>query len=426
MKRIKSFLFSYQSLGLVALTCLLVSLVTKWFNAPLGHSLYSYHLSFFPNKLFLKPQFFFTSIGAVLVMLLLLGSFAVFKKKSWLKLLTGWLVIFLGLLVISKMVFYNFSIVEDLHNQNIQVIRMLSFSAKALPLNRGIDPTFDSDLSTDNVTDRLYLVWHFLTFGWFFFMFSGIIFIILGFKTYTPKRWGPLLLILFFPLLFLLLLINIRPILAENYKDEGDAFLSYQKYQKAFHSYEMAMKYNKEHLRNYTFALNYGEACYNLKLTNNPYCLLFWASKLDQLKKYSEAIETLTKAYELSAKGSLFKLVLSNTLTKVGTDYFLQGLSGSAIANWEKSIQIAPEHIENWYYLSFAYKLPAFYKKTILAGEQFTLSSNNNFLNANSYANMGDACYWLKDFLLARIYYAKSQTSLDTSNYRAVRDLGGT
>jgi tetratricopeptide (TPR) repeat protein len=188
----------------------------------------------------------------------------------------------------------------------------------------------------------------------------------------------------------------------------------------------MAMKYNKELTTNYTFALNYGLACYSLKLTTSPYYLFFWGNQLYKLQRTLEAIETLTKAYELSSKDSLFKVALSNILTEAGTDYFLKGAPGTAIATWEKSLQIDPEQIENWYYLSFVYKFLAFYKRAVFAGKQFTLLSNNSILNANTYANMGDACYWLRDFLLARIYYEKSQMSVYFLNYRAGRALDGT
>jgi len=424
-QRFQSFLFSYQSLGLLALFFLLASLMVKWFDVPLGHSLRSYHLSLFSNRLLLSPQVVSLSFGTAIGVLLLLGSYAVLKNKSGLKLLTGWLAIFLSILIIGKVVSYNLSMAEDIYDQNMQVSRMLNFS-KELPPNRAMNATFQPDLSTYKVTDRLYLAWHLLTFGLFLLMFSAVIFIISGFKSYKPKKWVKLLLIPFLSLSLILLAVISKPILAEYHRSEGDAFLSSQQYQNAFHSYKMAVKYNKELMENRTFALNYGEVCYNLKLTASPYYLFYWGDKLYKLQRTLEAIETLTKAHELSPKDSVLKVSLANMLTEIGTDYFYKGVSGSAIAAWEKSLQIAPEQIENWYYLSFVYKNLAFYKKAIFAGEQFTHLSNNSSLNADTYANMGDACYWLKDFLLARSYYEKSKTSVLTLNYRAGKALGGT
>jgi len=424
VKTLKSFLLSSKSLCIIALVFLLASLVIKWFDVPLGQSIRSYHLSFLSNRLSLKPQFFPISFATVTVSLIGLGTYALVKDKSWIKVMTGVLAFFIGFLVICKIVLYNSALTEDIYEQNLQVIEMLSFSSQ-LPPNRGIDPTFKVDIATYTVTDRLYLAWHFLTWGWYFLMISGVIFTVLGLKGRPVKKIITLSLIKLLCITLILFGISVRPILAEYYKSQGEAFLSVQQYKKSFDSFSTALLYNSELINNETFALKYGEACYNLKLIISPYYYLYWGNQLSTLGRTPEAISLFLTANELSKENSGLKRALSKTLSKQGRDYYRQDMPGSAIKSWEKSLDANPEQIENWYYISFVYTKLGMYKNAVSAGQEFTLLSNNNPLVANTYANMGDACYWVKEYFLAREYYVKSRSIDPFTNYRAGRALGG-
>lgn len=421
----KPFLLSFKSPIIIALPLLFASLLVKWFDMPLGHSIRSYHLYIFSNRFSLNPQVFSISFGTAIIGLLFLGSFAVFKDKSWIKLLTGLSAIFLGLLIICKIVFFNLALAEDILDQNMQVIQMMSLT-RQLPPNRGFDPTFRLNLSTYTIMERVDLTWHFLTRGWYFLMMSAGIFVISGLKNYPFKRIVTLSIISSLCLSLMLLIVTARPILAEYHKYKGDAFLSKQQYQKALHSYTIAIKHNSELISNAPFALNYGEIHYNLALTDSPYYLFYLGDQLYELGRTSEAINLLTKTYKLSPNDSVLRVALSKAFSIQGNDYFRKGILGSAIGAWEKSLQIDPEQIQNWYYLSLAYKDAGLYKKAIFAGQQFSLLSNNETLLANTYANMGDSYYWMRDYLLARAYYEKSRSIDPFTNYRVGRALGGT
>ena len=359
------------------------------------------------------------------MVLFFLGLLAIFKDKYLIKFITGLTAFFLALLIIYKMVFYNPAFTEDIHDQNVQVIEMVKFSSQ-LPPNRGIDPTFRKDLRTYTIADRLDLTWHFITWGWYFLVISAVIFIVLGLIKYPIRKSLAISLISFLCIILLLSVIVVRPILAEYHKSQGDDFLSVQQYQKSFNSYSLAVKYNNELLSNGIFALNYGETCYNLKTTSSPYYFLYFGNELLKLERIPEAIDLLAKAKSLSNNDPDIIRALSKAITNQGNDYIAKGVLGSAVDAWDKSFQNSPGQIENLYFLSFIYTKLGLYNNAISAGQQFILFSDNDSIVSNTYANMGDACYWLKDYLLARKYYENSRATDLFLNYRAGRSLGGT
>jgi tetratricopeptide (TPR) repeat protein len=359
------------------------------------------------------------------LLLFFLASFALYKRYAWLKIAAGLFGLSLGLLVVCKMVFYNPALAEDICDQNVQVVQMTRFGNQLFP-NRGIDPTLRIDLSTYTVAGRLDLTWHFVTWGWYFLMLSSIIVLISGLIAYPPKKIVKVSLISLLCGTIIFSLVTVRPVLAEYSKSRGDFFLSVQHYEDAYRSYRAALRHNGELISNSALALNYGETSYHLKLIASPYYFYYWGTFLAGLGKMPEAISILTKAVAISNDDPDLKRALAKALTRNGSDYYTKGIMGSAISSWEHSAGSAPEEIENWYYLSLVYTKLGLYENAVSAGQQFTRVANNTTLLANTYCNMGDACYWSKNYLLAREYYLRSQILDIFSNYRAGRSLGGT
>jgi len=423
-ERLKSFLLSSGSVSVLALGLLVASITVKWFDVPLGESVKSYHLCLFTNRLALAPETVPLSFGAAVLLCLVLGAFSYIRGISWMKVLAGFLALSLGLLVICKMVFYNTALAQDFYWQNSQTLRMLGFKTQMLP-NRGIDPTFSPAITAYTVTDGLSLAWHFITWGWYFLMASGLIFVILGLRGREPKKILKNLIAPVFCLLLLFSAVCARPLLAEYHKSRGEYFLSAEEYKKSFDSLQAALRCNRELAANESFALKYGEAAYNLKLANSPYYHLYWAGELSSLGRKEEAESELRTALEISNGDGDLRRAFAKALSNQGADFYMRRVFGSAAREWEKSLSRSPEQIENLYYLSLVYTKLGMYKEAVAAGEKFTAFSRNNTLLSNVYANMGDACYWQRDYLLARTYYEKSKITDPFTNYRAGRSLGG-
>jgi tetratricopeptide (TPR) repeat protein len=420
----KSFPFSSKGVSASALLLLLGSFALKWLDVPLGSPVKSYQLSLFSERLGLKPAPVLVSFGAAVLFIFLVGAVSIFIGKRWMKLLTGYLAVFFALLLFFKIAVYNTGFADDLYRQNVQAANMLAFDTQ-LPPNRGVDPTFNKGLSSYSVTYRLALAWHFTTFGWYLLMGAGVIFLILGLRERKGKELLMFSLIPSFFILLLLMGISVKPLSAEYHKSKGEAYLAAQEYRKSFDSFRAALSANSHLAANEDFALKYGEAAYNLGLTDSPYYYLYWGNKLFTLKRRGEAEHMLSRGAEISGGDPDLKWAMGRMLSSCGIEFYAHGVTGAAVSEWNKSIALVPELIQNWYYLSFVYTKLGRYGEAISAGKNFTGMSTNDTLSANAYANMGDACYWQKDYLMARQFYQKSRGTDVFTNYRAGRSLGG-
>jgi tetratricopeptide (TPR) repeat protein len=315
-------------------------------------------------------------------------------------------------------------VINDLNQQEKHIT---SFN-RYLPPNSGEEPTFDADINTDTIQDRLYAAFHFSTFGWYVAALGSLFGIIAFIKSgisKKAKRTTLLLLMLLTPIYIALSLSSY--LAAEYHRNNGNYYLAACNYSMAVEEYEHAKRLDPNIDYQKGFHNNLGKAYYFLSRNDKADYYFYKANIYLQEKNFPMAVFYFEKAE--SVEPSVSETIGNNSLSWAYVDYGLseyrKGMASSAVELWRKSLETDCSQIQAYYFMSRAYYDTASYEKSIMSGLQFLKLCKNKIMKANVNSNIADSYYRLKDYGLAREHYLKSIFLDKYENVRAVTSLVG-
>jgi tetratricopeptide (TPR) repeat protein len=315
----------------------------------------------------------------------------------------------------------------SLVDESAQAGNIIFFSSRYLPGNFGIAPTFQSDLSTETLIDRLMTAFYFMGWGWWVCLLGSLLLLIgcLMIKGMLRLRWMAITAIVVLAGQGLVLF----PALAAQYLEEkGDHDLATGRYAQALQRYESAQRWNSQLASSERTHLRIGEGYYSLELIAHPNARLYLGERYAQQGNYKAAIaEYLMASQEASTP---LKVVLAKRIAWIYIDrgmvQFRRGQVGPAIGHWERAVAFDQAQVQATYFLAKAYFDQARYEQSIAISRFLLSRSLNPLLNANIQANIGDSYWKLNDFDNARTAYEASMRLDLYGNYRIFKSLGGT
>ena len=110
----------------------------------------------------------------------------------------------------------------------------------------------------------------------------------------------------------------------------------------------------------------------------------------------------------------------------MGLSSLPKGEIGPAAGQWERALALDATQLQAVYFLIRAYFEQGRYEQSIAMGRLLLSRSQNQLLNANVQANIGDSYWELSDFKSARTAFAVSRRLDSFANFRIFKSLGGT
>ena len=419
--RVLSELFSAKAFIVLGALLLIGSAFPGWIDVPITGWVKGYKIRLSENL----PSVI--SYGLLCFIAGLLFLVALFNRFRWVSVVAGAAGIFLSLSFLLTFSVFDSKKLIAISDLNQQEKRITSFN-RYLPPNSGEEPTFDEDISTDTIQDRLYAAFHFSTFGWYAAALGSLFGIIAFMKSGTDKRIKKITLLSIILLIPIYLVLSLSSYLAAEYhRNKGDYYLAACIYSKAVEEYELAKRLDRNIDYQKGFHNNSGKAFYFLSRSDKADYHIFRANIYLQGKDFPTAIFYFNRAE--SVEPSISKTVGDNFISWAYVNYGLseyrKGMASSAVESWRKSLETDPSQIQAYYFLSRAYYDIASYEKSIMSGVQFLKLCKNKIMKANVNSNIADSYYKLKDYGLAREHYLKSIFLDKYENVRAVMDLIG-
>ena len=404
-------IFRYLGCGL-----LIVGGALGWLNAPLSGWLEGYSLVPFDSLPLESQSIRVFSFGVFASLSGIIGF--LFMSRDRVRGAVGLFGLTLAVLFVYYLGFLNPDWFWSLLNQNDQYKRMYDFSTAHLPINDGLEPTFDADLSGNDLENRLISSVHFLGLGWILVVVGAVILIATGrrYRLANGVVAG----------IFLLLLVP--PWAANYYRDKGDKLLGQNLAGRALEYYGLARRFDSYMVYNPEFVIHLGEADYRLGRQNTAEAHFYRGDQLSQSGKPQEAAFEIQKGMEAGLSEQSRRMAgeyLTGLYIVTGLGFFDGGEKQKSIFFFQKALDVHPVQIEAAYYIAKAQYDLGYYSDAVEANFKVLRWAKNPIILANANANLGDCYYKQGNILLARQYYGNSM-KLDTfNNLRALKSLVG-
>lgn len=308
---------------------------------------------------------------------------------------------------------------------------MVKFSS-ILPLNTGFEPTLAPRLLLDNILTRILSLFYFITWGWYLTLIAGIILLLVYFWYKEGEGGGevkawPLII---WALAFTgMVVYSMSPyIISEYYVVMGDKYMEAGNPVMAEKAYKKIIDRNDIFDTDSDLQNRLGIIAFAFGRRNNTEYHFYMGNLYSEQRSYDMAVFEYQKALDLSS-GDIRKLFirsLEELYNVAGLREYTRGNSSYGVQMWEKAQQLNPSEIQTYYYLSKAYYDSGNYQKAVSYGEKFLSLSQNDILNSNINANLGDCYYKLGNPVQGRRYYERAKKLDMFGNYRILKSLGGT
>lgn len=314
----------------------------------------------------------------------------------------------------------------DLVDENNQFSQINSFSSLYLPPNLGSLASFNPDAPTVSLTDRLLTSLYLMGGGWWLCLSGSIA--LLAASTRGKNRGRRYAAGLGLAITAILLGGALQGGVAQYHQDRADQYMAAGNYLKATLSYEAAITANRQLAGSTYIHQQIGKARHLMHEMARAETFFYIGERSFQAKEYGPAIASYRVARTLAAP-SLGKVITR----RIVWSHVLQGLShlkkseiDQAASCWESALREDPIHFQAIYYLARALYVQGRYEQSIAFNKSILARSTNPLLNANIFANMGDAYWKLQQFANAREMYEASEEADSDQNLRMFKCLGGT
>jgi predicted negative regulator of RcsB-dependent stress response len=367
-----------------------------------------------------------SSFGWMAVLIGAIACVAWFRRSGWL--LTTCAMSGLGLCSFSVQHLTALDpVFWPLVDENAQYANIMHFSRAFLPANYGIEPTFEANLLTETVQDRLATAFYFMGSGWWI-CFGGALLLLVGSCKGRDRQmhmWTAMATVMIFGVPGIMLLNGIA---AQYLQEKGDRYMARSLYAEAIQQYEAAQRFDPQLARSERMHLQLGKAYDQLKIAGHPHRRFYLGDLYSQRGQVEAAIaEYLVVDQEASTLlKEIVRKRLAWTYVKLGQAQYHKREIGPAIGCWEKALNVDSAQMQAAYFLSRAYFEQSRYEQSIAIGLFLLSLSHNPLLNANVQANIGDSYWRLNDFKSARQAYAASMRLDAYTNFRMLKSLGGT
>ncbi|MBI5192035.1 MAG: tetratricopeptide repeat protein [Nitrospirae bacterium] len=418
-----------------AVICLMGASILSWFTPPLISPVNGFDISLSPVVSLNTHSSVISSFSILLIIMAIGVILSLWSSYSYIVFHISMGCIFTTLYFILKAAFLDHVFLEDVLYLHQQHLNMIKFSS-ILPVNVGFEPTLAPRLLIDGLFTRIYVLFYFLSYGWYLTFITGIMLLFYCFRSVKNPDKGKRGLravtrtVIIWGFAFIgIVAYSVAPyIISEYYVINGDKYMEAGNPVIAEKAYRKILDRNDIFDTDSEFQNRLGVIAFSLGKRNNTEYHFYMGNLYSEQRRYDMAEFEYKKALELSS-GDMHKLLirsLEELYNVAGLIEYTRGNSSYGVQMWEKAQQLNPSGIQTYYYLSKAYYDSGNYQKAMSYGEKFLSLSGNNILNSNINATIGDCYYKLGDPVKGRTYYEKAKALDLFGNYRILKSLGGT
>jgi tetratricopeptide (TPR) repeat protein len=315
----------------------------------------------------------------------------------------------------------------DLVDENAQAANIMQFSRHYLPGNYGLQPSFQADLVTQTLIERLATAFYFMSWGWWLCVVGALALLIDAVRSRGRQivSWVAIAAIVVVIAQGMALC---QGVVAQYLQERGDRAMAIGRYAQAIKRYGRAQRWSPQLAKSERVYLRLGEAYYHLEMLSHPSARFFVGYRYFQQRDLQAALaEYLLAAPHASpCLTEVIEKRMAWTHTTRGVAYYRKGEVGPAAGEWERALVYDPAQVQAVYFLSKAYFDQSRYAQSLTMSRLILARSQNRLLNADVQANIGDSYWKLEDFSNARQAYEASMRLDSYANFRIFKSLGGT
>ena len=408
---------------LVALPCMAAEVFAKWLCFPLTKQLKG---SQFPLLAY-SPQaqnFSILSYGVTAAVLSGVAAWSLTRGKYRLLCWMGAGLIWLNALSILQVACIDGPLLQELDSQWSQQQLIASFTKKALPENKGDEPSMWPHLPLQTVAERLIAGWYFVHLGWWWALFAG--FAALGFGLWGEKRFT-MVWITLGGTAALLFISAARPMLAEVAGARAHVAEARGEPDKAIEGYRKAIRLDGWVARMPDLYERIGAIDATFQRTNTIEYGMYHAemasTQTDMAKSISELSALIPRASEPLA--GVLRRRTGELLVQYALTEHLRGAYGAAVNECEQALRFDSRSVVAAYYLSRDYYLIGAYQNAIDVTKTTLKRVDDPTARADFCSNLGDAYTKLNAYSEAKLAYRESYWLDYLLNRRALSALTG-
>jgi tetratricopeptide (TPR) repeat protein len=219
-----------------------------------------------------------------------------------------------------------------------------------------------------------------------------------------------------------------RGFTAQHLQEHGDRDVAQGRYAEAIERYTAAHGLDGQLTRSELSHLHLGEAYYQLGIPSHPNARFYLGDRYTRAMNFDAALAEYRLATQ-EASAQLREIIhkrIAWTYIAMGLAWYAKGKFAAAVGWWEQALTFDPRQVQAAYFLGRACFDEGRYEQSIALGRFLLSRSQNQLLNANLQANLGDAYWKLNDFTNARLAYEASIRLDSFANFRIWKSLGGT
>jgi tetratricopeptide (TPR) repeat protein len=402
-----------------------LSLVLRWTNASISRAYraFSFPLSGDLNH---APHFLPFSYGCLIVLLLAISGLALLAKAPRAFWLISASLLGVTLYAPIQIAYTQPERLRTLLLEHDQYRKVIAFTNQDMPVNRGVEPTFEAGVDLTTVWDRFEAAKYFLSQGWNLLLGGSLaIFVLAHFRLDRRLRLPACLAALTVYVVVLVISVSgavvgeiaVRRALVDDLEGRIAESLS---------RYRTALKHDRWYrLRPYVYR-QIGELQAKSGVTDTAEYHLYEGTVQEQSHHMPLAIFENETAASLSPE--LREIGLEESARVAATyaaSLHQEKAIGGAITYWQRAIRNDPRQFFALYSLGRAYHELAAYQKAVEICQELMLRCSNPLILANIHSNLADAFEKLGQFAEARVHYALSEKLDDDRNFRAYNSLTG-
>jgi tetratricopeptide (TPR) repeat protein len=400
-------------------------LVLRWTNASIsrGFAAFSYPLSGDLNHV---PHFLLFSYGCLIVVLLLLSPMAVWKKSPALFYVVSAGLFGLSLYAPIQMAYGQPERLRTLLVEHDQYRKIVSFTGADLPINRGVEPTFEPSVNLTTVWNRFQAAEYFMSEGWDLLLAGTFLIFLIALRQFKDRTRLEICLCTLSIYAGILVWSVCGP-LAGEYEVRRALIDDLEgRVEMAVLRYQLALKWDRWYRLRPSVFVQIGELHAKSGRTDTAEYHLYRGTVEEASQHMSEAI------YENETAGTMsgqLREIGRREAARVAAEYavalYAEDAVGGAMTNWQTALQNDPRQFYALFCLCRAYHELAAYPKSIEIGRELLKLCSNSLILANVHSNLADDFEKLGNFPEARFHYAISEKLDDDRNFRAYNGLTG-
>jgi tetratricopeptide (TPR) repeat protein len=402
-----------------------VGLVLKWLNNSITHAITALNFPLF-GGIEQRPKFVVASYGVMIALLLAAGLAAHLLRRPRAFCFAAAAALAITLFAPLHLAFANPARMRSLIIEHDQYRKIYGFANIELPLNRGVEPTFDPNLDLTTVWDRFQAARDFLTLGWSLIATGAAISFAMALLALRSRRERWLVIGTFAAVAVCACAITAaQPVLAEWNFHRALLHDARGDLAEARACYSAAIAHDAWYrLGPYAYR-QIGEIDAKFGRRDTAEFHLYQGSLAENQNLFPQAIFEYQRAAALGGFARVAHQEAARTAALYAAQLYAQGAIGEAIASWELALREDDRQLLALFCIARGYHALAQYPKSIETNLHFMKLCANPLILANVHSNLGDAYEKLGQFPEARRHYAIAQKLDNDRNFRAYNSLAG-